>query len=135
MKKILFILLFLPILCFSQKKDIDTTILYLPYSVAKQIALDLNRLDSLTADNKLTLKELSETQKKVTVQDSIITTMVLKEKNYDLQIKKETEKFTIVEKQNEGLRDDIRKLKTKNTFIELVGGALLTTLTIFSIFK
>ena len=135
MKKILFILLFLPILCFSQKKDIDTTILYLPYSVAKQIALDLNRLDSLTADNKLTLKELSETQKKVTVQDSIIITMVLKEKNYDLQIKKETEKFTIVEKQNEGLRDDIRKLKTKNTFIELVGGALLTTLTIFSIFK
>ena len=131
MKKILFILLFLPILCFSQKKDIDTTILYLPYSVAKQIALDLNRLDSLTADNKLTLKELSETQKKVTVQDSIIITMVLKEKNYDLQIKKETEKFTIVEKQNEGLRDDIRKLKTKNTFIELVGGALLTTLTIF----
>ena len=127
MKKILFILLFLPILCFSQKKDIDTTILYLPYSVAKQIALDLNRLDSLTADNKLTLKELSETQKKVTVQDSIIITMVLKEKNYDLQIKKETEKFTIVEKQNEGLRDDIRKLKTKNTFIELVGGALLTT--------
>jgi hypothetical protein len=103
--------------------------------VAKQIALDLNTLDSLTADNKLTLKELSETQKKVTVQDSIIITMVLKEKNYDLQIKKETEKFTIVEKQNEGLRDDIRKLKTKNTFIELVGGALLTTLTIFSIFK
>ena len=135
MKKILFILLFLPILCFSQKKDIDTTILYLPYSVAKQIALDLNTLDSLTADNKLTLKELSETQKKVTVQDSIIITMVLKEKNYDLQIKKETEKFAIVEKQNEGLRDDIRKLKTKNTFIELVGGALLTTLTIFSIFK
>lgn len=135
MKKILFILLFIPILCFSQKKDIDTTILYLPYSVAKQIALDLNRLDSLTADNKLTLKELSETQKKVTVQDSIIITMTLKEKNYDLQIKKETEKFAIVEKQNEGLRDDIRKLKTKNTFIELVGGALLTTLTIFSIFK
>lgn len=135
MKKILFILLFLPILCFSQKKDIDTTILYLPYSVAKQIALDLNRLDSLTADNKLTLKELSETQKKVTVQDSIIITMTLKEKNYDLLIKKETEKFAIVEKQNEGLRDDIRKLKTKNTFIELVGGALLTTLTIFSIFK
>jgi len=135
MKKILFILLFLPILCFSQKKNIDTTILCLPYSVAKQIALDLNSLDSLTADNKLTLKELSETQKKVTVQDSIITTMVLKEKNYDLQIKKETEKFAIVEKQNEGLRDDIRKLKTKNTFIELVGGALLTTLTVFSIFK
>jgi hypothetical protein len=135
MKKILFILLFLPILCFSQKKNIDTTILCLPYSVAKQIALDLNRLDSLTADNKLTLKELSETQKKVTVQDSIITTMVLKEKNYDLQIKKETEKFAIVEKQNEGLRDDIRKLKIKNTFIELVGGALLTTLTVFSIFK
>ena len=110
MKKILFILLFLPILCFSQKKDIDTTILYLPYSVAKQIALDLNRLDSLTADNKLTLKELSETQKKVTVQDSIIITMVLKEKNYDLQIKKETEKLA---KKIKAIEDATKKDKNK----------------------
>jgi hypothetical protein len=61
--------------------------------------------------------------------------MEIKEKNYELQIEKEKEKFGIVEKQNEDLRKQVKKLKTKNAFIEIIGGALLTTLTVFSILK
>jgi hypothetical protein len=132
---LLSLLLFLPIIGFSQKGKIDTTTICLPYKVAKQMALDLNRLDSLTAIHKLTVKELTETNKKVEVQGSIITTMEIKEKNYELQIEKEKEKFGIVEKQNEDLRKQVKKLKTKNAFIEIIGGALLTTLTVFSILK
>ncbi len=132
---LLSLLLFLPIIGFSQKGKIDTTTICLPYKVAKQMALDLNRLDSLTAIHKLTVKELTETNKKVEVQGSIITTMEIKEKNYELQIEKEKEKFAIVEKQNEDLRKQVKKLKTKNAFIEIIGGALLTTLTVFSILK
>jgi len=90
---LLSLLLFLPIIGFSQKGKIDTTTICLPYKVAKQMALDLNRLDSLTAIHKLTVKELTETNKKVEVQGSIITTMEIKEKNYELQIEKEKEKF------------------------------------------
>ena len=132
---LLSLLLILPIIGFSQKGKIDTTTICLPYKVAKQMALDLNRLDSLTAIHKLTVKELTETNKKVEVQGSIITTMEIKEKNYELQIEKEKEKFGIVEKLNEDLRKQVKKLKTKNAFIEIIGGALLTTLTVFSILK
>jgi hypothetical protein len=85
--------------------------------------------------NKLTLTELFETKKKVDVQGIIITTMEQKEKNYDLQISKEKEKFGIVETQNEDLRKEVKKLKTKNTFIQIIGGALITTLTVLSILK
>ena len=131
----LMLLLVLPVMAFSQKVNVDTNVICVPYKVAKQMALDLNRLDSLTAIHKLTVKELSETQKKVEVQGSIISTMELKEKNYELQIEKEKEKFGIVETQNEDLRKQVKKLKTRNTLIEIVGGALLTTLTVFSIIK
>ena len=97
--------------------------------------MDLNKLDQLTEVHKLTETELKETQNKVSVQDSIIVTMELKEDNYELQIKKEQEKFTIVEEQNEGLRKDIKKLKTKNTIIEIVGGAIIGGSTYIFIFK
>jgi hypothetical protein len=61
--------------------------------------------------------------------------MELKEDNYELQIQKEQEKFGIVEEQNEGLRKDIKKIKTKNTVIEIVGGAIVGALTYILIFK
>jgi hypothetical protein len=97
--------------------------------------LDLNKLDQLTELVKLTEKELKETQNKVEVQSNIIETMELKEDNYELQIQKEEEKFKIVEEENEGLRTDIKKLKTKNTIIEIVGGAIIGALTYIAVFK
>ena len=134
-KLLLMLLLVLPVMAFSQKGNIDTTTICIPYKAAKQMALDLNRLDSLTVMNKLTLTELFETKKKVDIQGNIITTMEQKEKNYDLQITKEKEKFGIVETQNEDLRKEVKKLKTKNTFIQIIGGSLLTALTVFSVLK
>jgi hypothetical protein len=135
MKNFIISLLFLvPLLSFGQTK-VDTNIIYIPYSVGKQIALDLNKLDSITAISKLTDIELKETQKKVIVQDSIITTMKLKEDNYKLEIKKESEKYTIVDNQNKDLRTDIKKLKVKNTIIEIVGGAIIGALTYIILFK
>jgi hypothetical protein len=128
------LLLFVPLLSFGQVKK-DTTQICFPYSVGKQIALDLNKLDQLTEVLKLTETELKETQNKVSVQNDIITTMELKEDNYELQIQKEQEKFGIVEEQNEGLRKDIKKIKTKNTVIEIVGGAIIGALTYILIFK
>lgn len=136
MKKLILILLMvIPLMVFSQKGYVDTTIICIPYNVAKQMALDLNRLDSLTAVNKLTVIELSQTQNKVEVQQDIITTMEQKEKNYEIRIEKEKEKFVIVEEQNKVLSKEVKKLKAKNTFISIIGGVLLTTLTILSISK
>ena len=121
---IITLLVFVPLFSFGQSKK-DTTQICFPYSVGKQIALDLNKLDQLTELMKLTEKELKETQNKVQVQNNIIETMELKEDNYKLQIQKEEEKFKIVEEENNGLRKDIKKLKTKNTIIEIVGGAII----------
>ena len=50
-------------------------------------------------------------------------------------VKKEKEKFGIIETQNEDLRKQVKKLKTKNTFIVIIGGALLTALTVLSVLK
>jgi hypothetical protein len=61
--------------------------------------------------------------------------MEQKEKNYEIRIEKEKEKFVIVEEQNKVLSKEVKKLKTKNTFISIIGGVLLTTLTILSISK
>lgn len=128
------LLVFVPLFSFGQIKK-DTTQICFPYSVGKQIALDLNKLDQLTELVKLTEKELKETQNKVEIQSNIIETMELKEDNYELQIQKEEEKFKIVEEENEGLRTDIKKLKTKNTIIEIVGGAIIGALTYIAVFK
>ena len=128
------LLVFVPLFSFGQIKK-DTTQICFPYSVGKQIALDLNKLDQLTELVKLTEKELKETQNKVEVQSNIIETMELKEDNYELQIQKEEEKFKIVEDENNGLRKDIKKLKTKNTIIEIVGGAIVGALTYIVVFK
>jgi len=97
---IMTLLVFVPLFSFGQIKK-DTTQICFPYSVGKQIALDLNKLDQLTELVKLTEKELKETQNKVEVQSNIIGTMELKEDNYELQIQKEEEKFKIVEEENE----------------------------------
>jgi hypothetical protein len=131
---IMTLLVFVPLFSFGQIKK-DTTQICFPYSVGKQIALDLNKLDQLTELVKLTEKELKETQNKVEIQSNIIETMELKEDNYELQIQKEEEKFKIVEEENEGLRTDIKKFKTKNTIIEIVGGAIIGALTYIAVFK
>jgi GMP synthase PP-ATPase subunit len=61
--------------------------------------------------------------------------MVLKEQNYILLNEKEKEKFEIVQEQNKELRKEIRKMKVKNTIIQIFGGAVITTLTGVLIFK
>jgi glycyl-tRNA synthetase alpha subunit len=136
MKKLFFIItLLISFTSFSQKTVKDTNEICMPYTVAKKIALDLNRLDSITKVSKLTDIELIETRKKVDLKDSIITTFEQKETNYKLQIEKENEKFKIVDDQNKDLRKDIKKLKVKNTVIEIVGGSIITILSGVLIFK
>jgi hypothetical protein len=132
---ILFFILFISFNGFSQKPIKDTSEICFPYPVAKKIALDLNKLDSVTNVSKLTDIELNETKKKVMFQENIINTMEQKEKNYELQIQKEGEKYKIVDEQNKELRKEVKKLKVKNTVIEIVGGSIITILSGAILFK
>ena len=132
---ILIICIFLRMWVFSQKINTDTSLICIPYKVAKKIALDLNKLDSLTEIDKLTKIEIFEIEKKVTIQKNIINIFEQKEKNYELQIKKENEKFVIVDTQNNNLRKEVKKLKTKSLFIKIIGGSIISALTVLTIIK
>ena len=115
---------------FSQtiKKE-DTTEICLPYTVGKQIMLDLNKLDSTTAILKLTEGEVIELNKKIDLQQSVITTMEEKVKTSETIIQKTNEKFQIVDNINKDLTSDNKKLKRKNTIIQIVSAVIIGALT------
>jgi hypothetical protein len=115
---------------FSQtiKKE-DTTEICLPYTVGKQIMLDLNKLDSTTAILKLTEEEVVELNKKIDLQQSVITTMEEKVKTSETIIQKTNEKFQIVDNINKDLTSDNKKLKRKNTIIQIVSAVIIGALT------
>jgi hypothetical protein len=130
MKNIISILfLLVSLTSFSQIKKIDTTEICLPYSVGKQIMLDLNRLDSTTAILKLTETEVIELNKKVDAQQGIIGNLEDKVKISDTIVQKTNEKFDIVDKINKDLVTDNKKLRRKNVIIEIVSGILIGALT------
>ena len=114
---------------FGQIKKVDTTEICLPYSVGKQIMLDLNRLDSTTAILKLTETEVIELNKKIDAQQGIIGNLEDKVKMSDTIIQKTNEKFDIVDKINKDLVTDNKKLRRKNVIIEIVSGILIGALT------
>ena len=130
MKNILTVLfLLVSMTSFSQIKKVDTTEICLPYSVGKQIMLDLNRLDSTTAILKLTETEVIELNKKIDAQQGIIGNLEDKVKMSDTIIQKTNEKFDIVDKINKDLVTDNKKLRRKNVIIEIVSGILIGALT------
>ena len=98
---ILIICIFLPMWVFSQKINTDTSLICIPYKVAKKIALDLNKLDSLTEIDKLTKIEI----------------------------------FEIGDTQNNNLRKEVKKLKTKSLFIKIIGGSIISALTVLTLIK
>jgi hypothetical protein len=91
--------------------------------------LDLNKLDSTTAILKLTEEEVIELNKKIDLQQSVITTMEEKVKTSETIIQKTNEKFQIVDNINKDLTSDNKKLKRKNTIIQIVSAVIIGALT------
>lgn len=138
MKKFITILLFLLVynLSFSQKKQIvDTSEMCIPYSVAQNMLLDLNDYDRLKELSKLDKEEIKLLNNKIVYFEKSINAWEQKDSLSKEITTKTEEKFKIVSDQNEELIKEVKKLKVKNTVIEIIGGALLTTISIFSIVK
>jgi hypothetical protein len=125
---ILFVFFGVSILSQTTKKE-DTTEICIPYKVGKQIMMDLNKLDSTSAILKLTKNEVVELNKKIEVQQSIIITMEEKFKTSEIIIQKTNDKFQIVDNINKDLTSDNRKLKRKNTIIQIISSAIIGGLT------
>jgi hypothetical protein len=113
----------------------DTNEICFPSNVGKQILTDLNTLDKLKEEKKLTDNEIKTLEEKVVAQDSVISKLEQKDVNNKIIIESVKEKVTLVEEDNKNLRDENKKIKTKNTIIEIFSGALLTTVTLIGILK
>ena len=99
-----------------------------PIHVAKQIAKDLLRGDSAIAELKLTNEQLIKTEEKVVLKDSVISTMVIKEKNYISIIGAQDSKFTVMENYSKKLEFQLKKEKVKNKFTSILSGVAVLVL-------
>ena len=103
--------------------------------VVKQIMKDLISGDEAKAQLKLTEQQLIETEKKVSLKDSVISTLRLKEVNYQTIIDSEKQKFEIMEKYSKKLEFDLKKEKVKNKFKSILGTGVIVALSFFLITK
>lgn len=137
MKKIFFILFLLtPLFSYSQDKSKkDSTELSFPYQVGQQILLDLNDWDELKKLIEISKKEVNLLNNKTIEQEAVIGDLKKKVVICDSMIVVEQEKFKVIDDENKKLREDITKLKIKNTIFNIVGGAIVGGLTYIIVFK
>ncbi len=124
--------------CFSQtvtKSYTDTQKIVLPVPVAKQIVLDLLRGDSAFAQLKMSNQHIIELENMVSLKDSVIDKMKLKEENYNLIISDERKKTEIYQKELKITQKELKRIKAKRTFTNIISGVLIGTLTYLYITK
>ncbi len=124
--------------CFSQtvtKSYTDTQKIVLPVPVAKQIVIDLLRGDSAFAQLKMSNQHITELENMVSLKDSVIDKMKLKEENYNLIILDERKKTEIYQKELKITQKELKRIKAKRTFTNIISGVLIGTLTYLYITK
>ena len=119
----------------QQKPKTEPTEMSIPYDVAQKMLLDLNDYDRLKELSKLDKEEIKQLNNKILFLEKTINTWEQKDTLNKEIISNVEQKFKIVNDQNDELRKEVKKLKAKNTITQIVSGALITTLTVFSIMK
>jgi hypothetical protein len=137
MKKniLLIIFTFLCLGFLSQKNNSDTSQMCIPYPIAKQILLDLNNYDKLQEVVKTYKEEIYELNKKTQVlqkendsweKEDSLNREIISEKNKAIEIIKE---------ENKGLRDENKRIKTKNTLYNIISAVIIAPLTYLVLLK
>lgn len=127
--------LFLLTTLFVYSQETDSTKICFPHQVGRQMLLELNECDKNKELLNVSEKEIKLLNKKVVEKDSIIVDLKKEIEICDTIIGKTNEKFKIVDEENKNLRDDITKLKVKNTIFNIIGGAIIGGLTYIVVFK
>jgi hypothetical protein len=137
MKKLLLISLFLVTFVSYGQKEItkDTNFTCLPNNVAKQILKDLNELDRMKKNEILYVNEIKEFEKKSVAKDSTISKLEQRDKVNLTIIESTEEKVKLIQKDNELLRTEIKRINTKTNIIEIVSGAIMATIIYIQLFK
>jgi DNA gyrase/topoisomerase IV subunit A len=113
---------------FSQT-DTTNQVKCFPIPTVKKIMKDLLSGDQAKAQLKLTEEQLTQTEKKVVLKDSVINTMKLKEVNYLTIIDSEKQKFGIMENYSKKLEWDLKKERVKGKFKSILGTGVIVILT------
>ena len=124
----------LSLIAFSQKDTIIPTKCF-PAPIVKLIAKDLISGDQAKEELKLTLKELEETQLKVSFKDSIISKMNEKEVNYSRVISEQNNQYAILQTHTTEVEKKLRAMKSRNIFTKVFSTMIVGTLTYFLITK
>jgi len=132
---IIFFVVFFTLGQTSKNKTIDTNQICMPYSVAQKILLDLNNYDKLKETIPTYQNEIYQLNKK--------TELLVKEneawkKEDDLNrqiISEKNESIKIYKSENEDLKKENKRLKTKNTVFNIIAGIIITPLTYALILK
>ena len=80
------------------------------------------------AELKLVNEQLVKTEEKVSLKDSVISIMVIKEKNYISIIDAQDGKFTVMENYSKKLEFQLKKEKVKNKFTSILSGVAVLVL-------
>jgi hypothetical protein len=120
----------------SQKIKKDTThYKCFPVPIVKKITQDLLRLDSCKENLNKTNEELSEVYKKITLKDSVINDMKIKEVNFNSIIEKERIKNELSENRVKKLEMDLTVQKVKGKITTILSGGFIAVLVTMMILK
>ena len=80
-------------------------------------------------------QHIIELENIVSLKDSVIDKMKLKEENYNLIISDEKKKTEIYQKELKITQKELKRIKAKRTFTNIISGVLIGTLTYLYITK
>ena len=137
MKKLLMLIIIVAskLTAFSQIDTTYTNIKCFPIPVVKMIIKDLLSGDSAKSLLVLTEKQLSETENKVSLKDSIISSMKVKEINYNTVINSEKEKYFTLSTYTKTIEVKLKIANVKNKFKSIVSVVIIGALGFFLITK
>jgi hypothetical protein len=113
----------------------DSQVVVLPVKVAREVVKDLMRGDSAIAQLSLANIQITQLELKVTYQDSVIQKLKSKEDNYITLVESEKRKNEILNDEIKTTQKELRKVKTKKTFSQIISGAIILTLSYLYITK
>jgi hypothetical protein len=123
-------ILSLSLTAFSQTDTTKQPTKCFPIPVVKLIAKDLLSGDSAKAQLVLVEQQLTETENKVVMKDSVITLLREKEVNYQTIITTQDQKYSTLESHTIEVEKDLKKEKVKNKVTTILSGSVITTLTL-----
>jgi len=116
-------------------KSKDTSEICIPYGVAQKILLDLNEYDKLKELSKSYQNEIIQLDKKTEILKKENESLV---KNNEYNEKIISEKNNVVKiytSENEDLKKENKRLKTKNGLYTIISAVIIAPLTYIAIFK